>query len=105
MKRIFALVLVLALAIGCLAGCGEDKKIKDNNNGKDEAPSSEKTEVGTLITDIFDIIFETDDKGENGVLDNSGVASQGGLTFFQKIAKFFQEIADFFRNLFSFGKK
>lgn len=67
--------------------------------------SSEETKVGDLLTDIFDIIFETDDEGENGVLDNSGVASQGGLTFFQKIAKFFQEIAEFFRNLFSFGKK
>ncbi len=65
---------------------------------------NENAQVGDLLTDIFDIIFETDDEGENGVLDNSGVASQGGLTFFQKIAKFFQEIADFFRNLFSFGK-
>ncbi len=66
--------------------------------------SSEETKVGDLITDIFDIIFETDDDGENGVLDDSGVASNGFLSFFQKIAKFFQEIADFFRNLFSFGK-
>lgn len=66
--------------------------------------SSEKTEVGTLITDIFDIIFETDEDGENGVLDNSGVASNGFLSFFQKIANFFKEIGDFFRNLFSFGR-
>ena len=61
MKRIFALVLVLALAIGCLAGCGEDKKIKDNNNGKDEAPSSEKTEVMT-----FNEISETVSKLSKG---------------------------------------
>ena len=66
--------------------------------------SSEKTEVGTLITDIFDIIFEKDENGNNGVLDNNGVASNGFLSFFQKIANFFKEIGDFFRNLFSFGK-
>ena len=73
---------------------------------------NENAQVGDLLTDIFDIIFGKDENGNNGVLDdkdnngeNGGVASQGGLTFFQKIAKFFQEIAEFFRNLFSFGKK
>ena len=44
MKRIFALILVLALAIGCFAGCGEDKKDSKNEGNKDVA-SSEKTEV------------------------------------------------------------
>ena len=69
---------------------------------------SDDTKVGDLITDIFDIIFNDEDDipegGGNDVLDQNGVASNGFIAFFQRIAKFFEEIGDFFRNLFSFGK-
>ena len=64
--------------------------------------------VGNLITDILDIVFNDQgnvpDDGGNDVLDKDGLAPNGFIAFFQRIAKFFEEIGEFFRNLFSFGK-
>ena len=79
-------------------------KIKELN---DNSPS-ENTQVGDLITDIFDIIFNDEGKipegGGNDVADKEEIAPNGFIAFFQRIAKFFEEIGEFFRNLFSFGK-
>ena len=72
---------------------------------------SEITQVGDLITDIFDILFNDPDEegnfpvgGGNDVADKEEIAPNGFIAFFQRIAKFFEEIGEFFRNLFSFGK-
>ena len=87
-----------------------DAKWKEKLEELNKNAGSDETNVGDLITDIFDIIFDgnnTDDEEtdvNNGVLDPEGVASNGFLTFFQKIANFFKEIGDFFKNLFSFGR-
>lgn len=82
-------------------------KIKELN---DNSPS-ENTQVGDLITDIFDILFNDPDEdgnfpvgGGNDVADKEEIAPNGFIAFFQRIAKFFEEIGEFFRNLFSFGK-
>lgn len=82
-------------------------KIKELN---DNSPS-ENTQVGDLITDIFDILFNDEDEngnfpvgGGNDVADKEEIAPNGFIAFFQRIAKFFEEIGEFFRNLFSFGK-
>ena len=82
-------------------------KIKELN---DNSPS-ENTQVGDLITDIFDILFNDPDEegnfpvgGGNDVADKEEIAPNGFLAFFARIKAFFQEIADFFKNLFSFGK-
>lgn len=83
------------------------EKIKELN---DNSPS-ENTQVGDLITDIFDIIFNDEDEngnfpvgGGNDVADKEEIAPNGFIAFFQRIAKFFEEIGEFFRKLFSFGK-
>ena len=80
------------------------KKLEELNKNA----SSDETKVGDLITDILDIIFNDEGKvpedGGNDVLDKDGLASNGFLSFFDRIKAFFQEIAEFFRNLFSFGR-
>ena len=70
--------------------------------------NKDEQSVGNLITDILDIVFNDQgnvpDDGGNDVLDKDGLASNGFLSFFQRIKIFFEEIAAFFRELFSFGK-
>ena len=84
-----------------------EAKIKELNKNS----PSENTQVGDLITDIFDILFNDPDEegnfpvgGGNDVADKEEIAPNGFIAFFQRIAKFFEEIGEFFRNLFSFGK-
>ena len=54
---------------------------------------NEKT-VGNLLAQFLDKYMED-------VLTSEGVAPNGFIAFFQKIADFFQKIMDFFKNLFS----
>ena len=37
---------------------------------------------------------------DEDIIDDTGVAPNGFLAFFQKIAEFFQKIGEFFKNLF-----
>ena len=62
-------------------------------NLKDKVPG-----VGGLLDKIFDI------DGMDDIISDEGLATNGFIAFFQRIAAFFQKIADFFRNLFSFGR-
>ncbi len=70
--------------------------------------NKDEQSVGNLITDILDIVFNDQgnvpEDGGNDVLDKDGLASNGFISFFQRIRIFFEEIAAFFRELFSFGK-
>ena len=70
--------------------------------------NKDEQSVGNLITDILDIVFNDQgnvpEDGGNDVLDKDGLASNGFISFFQRIKIFFEEIAAFFRELFSFGK-
>lgn len=64
-----------------------------------------------LLTDSNEPIlsnFANDLKGFlnkyfEGIFDDEGVASNGFIEFFKKIAEFFKKIAEFFRNLFNIG--
>ncbi|MBQ2760173.1 MAG: hypothetical protein IJE93_10435, partial [Clostridia bacterium] len=60
------------------------------------------TEAGPTTKNLLKVIkdyfsFELD---LDGVIDQDGIASDGALTFFEKIAAFFQKIIDFFKSLF-----
>ena len=70
MKRILAMLLVLILAIGCFAGCGEDdKKEKNNNPAASATPNKDSGDVSGNETKkemSFKDISETVTKMENG---------------------------------------
>ena len=70
MKRILAMLLVLILAIGCFAGCGEDdKKDKNNNPAASATPNKDSGDVSGNETKkemSFKDISETVTKMENG---------------------------------------
>lgn len=88
MKKIFALLLVLALAIGCFAGCGEDDKEKANAtatagnssgdkesgsaDGDKEAGDGEKTDVMSF-TDIAESFTKLGDGSEINIKVKIGV--------------------------------
>lgn len=90
MKKIFALLVVLALAIGCFAGCGEDDKEKADANatatagnssgdkesgsadGDKEAGDGEKTDVMSF-TDIAESFTKLGDGSEINIKVKIGV--------------------------------
>lgn len=88
MKKIFALLLVLALAIGCFAGCGEDDKEKANAtatagdssgdkesgsaDGDKEAGDGEKKDVMSF-TDIAESFTKLGDGSEINIKVKIGV--------------------------------
>ncbi|MCD7775567.1 MAG: hypothetical protein LUH40_08305 [Clostridiales bacterium] len=47
----------------------------------------------TTLQNVLNTYFD-------GIFDSEGIASDGAVTFFQKIIAFFQKIIDFFKNLF-----
>ncbi len=59
-------------------------------------------EAGPTTKNLIDVIkkFFSVDLDLDGVIDQDGIASDGALTFFEKIAAFFQKIIDFFKSLF-----
>ncbi len=68
------------------------KLLEDMRNSKDKGEAL----AGQIITEILDLdIFED-------IIDpDEGIAPNGFIAFFQKIAAFFQRIADWFKNLFN----
>ena len=61
-----------------------------------------EVEAGPTTKNLLNVIkkYFSVDLDLDGVIDEDGVASDGALTFFEKIAAFFQKILDFFKNLF-----
>ncbi len=88
----------LDLGVGELADGKKDldaewtKLLEDMRNSKDEGEAL----AGEIISGILDLdIFED-------IIDPvEGIAPNGFIKFFQKIAEWFQSIIDFFKNLFS----
>ena len=72
MKRIFAMLLVLVLALGCFAGCGEDDKNADKNNPATTATpdkstgdvSGDETKKEMTFTDISGAVSKLDSGAE-----------------------------------------
>ncbi len=68
------------------------KLLEDMRNSKDEGEAlAGQIITGILNLDIFEDIIDPDE----------GIAPNGFIAFFQKIAAFFQRIADWFKNLFN----
>ena len=68
------------------------KLLEEMRNSKDEGEALAGDIIaGILGLDIFEDIIDPDE----------GIAPNGFIAFFQKIAAFFQKIADWFRNLFN----
>lgn len=72
MKRIFAMLLVLVLALGCFAGCGEDDKNADKNNPATTATpdkstgdaSGDEAKKEMTFTDVSEAVSKLDSGAE-----------------------------------------
>ena len=51
------------------------------------------SKAAEVLRDVLDTYFD-------GIFDSEGVAPEGAMTFFEKIAEFFRKIGEFFKKLF-----
>ena len=96
-----ALAVIYYIYYGLDKGVDGADSIYHNINGAWKAVLDQlDNSDNPVMTSVSEALKRFLDKHLDGIFDSDGLASDGILTFWQKIVKFFEKILDLFKNMF-----